>query len=53
MRGPSPKKPGLIYRPGGDSLNAQRGIDRAWEQFLCKGGQAKDLPIRDVIATTG
>ncbi|MFT6420229.1 MAG: transcriptional regulator of acetoin/glycerol metabolism [Porticoccus sp.] len=52
MRGSSTKKPGLIYRPGGDSLNAQRGIDRAWEQFLCKGSQAKDLPIRDVIASS-
>ncbi len=49
MRGSDPKK--LSQLSGGD-LTSQRGIDHAWEKFLCTGGQSEDLPIRDVIASS-
>ncbi len=49
MRGSDPKK--LNWRSNAD-LTSQKGIDHAWEKFLCTGGHAEGLPIRDVIASS-
>jgi len=31
---------------------SQKEIDNAWEKFLCTGGDAKGLPVRDIIANS-
>lgn len=49
MRGSDPKK--LNLRSSSD-LRSQKDIDHAWEKFLCTGGHAEGLPIRDVIASS-
>lgn len=48
MNRPPSKKPKLVTA----GLTSQREIDDAWEKFLCSGGNATDLPVRDVIANS-
>ena len=31
---------------------SQKDIDRAWDNFLCSGRLSKDLPVRDLIASS-
>lgn len=31
---------------------SQKDIDQAWDNFLCSGGCSKDLPVRDLIASS-
>ncbi|MEH6466116.1 MAG: hypothetical protein V7722_00680, partial [Porticoccus sp.] len=47
MRHEHPKKPQVKT-----GLSSQRDVDNAWEKFLCTGGHAEDLPIRDIIANS-
>ena len=49
MRGTDPKKLSPIAQK---DLRSQKGIDHAWEKFLCTGGHAEGLPVRDVIASS-
>jgi sigma-54 dependent transcriptional regulator, acetoin dehydrogenase operon transcriptional activator AcoR len=32
--------------------SSQKDVDNAWEQFLCTGGHAENLPIRSIIANS-
>jgi transcriptional regulator of acetoin/glycerol metabolism len=31
---------------------SQKDIDQAWDNFLCSGGESKNLPVRDLIASS-
>jgi sigma-54 dependent transcriptional regulator, acetoin dehydrogenase operon transcriptional activator AcoR len=31
---------------------SQKDIDQAWDNFLCSGGVSKDLPVREMIASS-
>lgn len=31
---------------------SQKDIDQAWDNFLCSGGDSKNLPVRDLIASS-
>jgi sigma-54 dependent transcriptional regulator, acetoin dehydrogenase operon transcriptional activator AcoR len=31
---------------------SQKDIDKAWDNFLCSGGNSKNLPVRDLIASS-
>jgi sigma-54 dependent transcriptional regulator, acetoin dehydrogenase operon transcriptional activator AcoR len=33
-------------------FSSQKDVDDAWEQFLCTGGHAENLPIRSIIANS-
>ncbi len=47
MRRDRPNKP--LARPG---FSSQKDVDSAWDKFLCTGGQAENLPVRDIIANS-
>ncbi len=47
MRRDHPKKPQEII-----GFSSQKDVDDAWEQFLCTGGHAENLPIRSIIANS-
>ena len=31
---------------------SQKDIDSAWDNFLCSGGESKNLPVREMIANS-
>ena len=47
MRREQLKKPQEII-----GYSSQKDVDNAWEQFLCTGGHAENLPIRSIIANS-
>lgn len=44
--------PPQIQADGNTHSYSQKDIDQAWDNFLCSGGNSKNLPVRELIASS-